>query len=477
MEEQDTSTEPSHAREGDPHRPFKRKFNDTEDRIVWPPVVIIENTLTHFDKQINQWKGLENEEIRCFLRGFKDIHFSKVTALYGFNGYRGKAVVAFPATPSGYMDAHTLSEILERDHCGRQQWQRLCHVKDPCGPGKVTPDGKKILYGYLASERDMLDADKARKIVKRWSMERYEEKVLQPLNQCERETEEARRKRVELTEEAKQKTRAVEENREQVDKAAAQFRRMTEEIEAQKRQEEELEAKHKKSFEERKKQFEQEKLQKLNSFKDRERTIRQQLEQNNIAKQNAVIKFEELARRLKDGIDMERKNHELRSTEQQQMEMIESLKLESLLQSKMEEKLAALEKKFQDKQLKLQEEHNNQTIKSREKLAGEKEKFLEEKLKELKKIEIESQEAKTATIATQNLSSEIQRECIICFIDVVAGKLERALFEVCGHANVCSKCARGLWQEASKNKKTFCCPTCMTEQPKKFSLLPATIYT
>ncbi|KAI5073665.1 hypothetical protein GOP47_0012056 [Adiantum capillus-veneris] len=474
MAEQDSEAEASHTQEGDLHRPFKRKFNDTDDTIVWPPVVIIENTLTHFDKQINQWKGLENEEIRCFLRGFKDVQFSRVVALYGFHGNRGKAVVIFPATPSGYMDAHTLSELLERAQRGRQHWQRVCHIKDPCGPGKVTPDGKKILYGYLASERDMLDADKARKVVKRWAMERYEEKVLQPLNQCERETEEARKKRVELTEEATKKIRAVEENKEQVDKAAAQFRKINEEIESQKKQEEELEAKHRKSFEERKKQYEQEKLQKLGSFKDRERSIRQHLEQNNIAKQNAVIKFEELARRLKDGIDMERRNHELRSTERQQLEMIDRLKLDSLLQSKMEEKLAALEKKFQDKQLKLQEQHNEQIIKSREKLAVEKEKFLEEKLQELKKIEIESQEAKTITIATQK---EIERECIICFIDIVAEKRERAHFEACGHANICSKCAQKLWQEALKKKVKPSCPTCKTEQRKKFSLLPAAIYT
>lgn len=453
--------------------PMKRKFSDAEATIIWPPVVIIENTKTHFDQEQRIWKGLENEEIRNFLKGFKGIQYNRVIALYNRNGNRGKSIVSFPASPSGYMDAQTLCELLEHEKRGRCDWLKVAHLKDPYGSGRIDSDGKRILYGYLANKEDMEDADFGRKLVKRWSEESYIEKVLQPLQQIERDKEEARKKRVELTEETKQRELAVEHNRSEFGKAAAEFKKINAEIQAQKRQEEELEAKHRRAFEERTKQYEKEKLQKLESFKEREKNIRERLQQNNIEKQNAVIQYEELARRLKDGINMEKKKHELRSTEQQQMEMLERMKLDSMLQSEMEQKLALLENKFQDKQLQLQEQQNEQIMKFRAEFSAQKEKFLEGKLKELEKIEKESQEAKTATTETQK---EIERECIICFHDIVMEKLERALFGACGHANVCSKCAAEYWKAAVQKKEKPSCPTCKTVQQKKYSLLPAVIY-
>ncbi|KAH7430413.1 hypothetical protein KP509_09G097400 [Ceratopteris richardii] len=454
---------------GNSQLPVKRKFEeDSERRIVWPPVVVIENTLTHYDTEQKRWKGLENDEVRTFLKNFKDINFTKVSAVYGkFERNMGKSLVTFPPTPWGYMDAQKLSEMLENDHRGRRHWLRVCRVENPFGPGKATPDGKKILYGYLASQRDMEENDRTRKIVKRWSMESYVEKVLQPLDQCGRGAEEARRKREELLEQARQKQLSIEQNRVEVDKAAAKYREISEESESQRKHEEELESMHRKTFEERKRVYELQKLEKLENYKQCEMRMREKLKEHNLTMQQAVTKLEQLSQRLRHGIDSEKKKLELQNAEER---MSDLMKLDSTLQLELEKRLAALKEKFMTRQLELQQKHNQQIMKSKERLSAEKEKFLQDKLEELNKIQKESKEAKTLT------QKEIERECIICFCDMVEEKRERALFMSCKHANMCSKCAEAGWKVALKKKERYKCPTCNAEQTKKFSLLPASIY-
>lgn len=455
--------------------PAKRKYTHSEERIVWPPVVIIENTLTNWDAERKTWKGLENEEIRSFLKGVKDLQYGRVMALYGKQGNRGKSLVIFPATPLGFMDAQALCECLERDRRGHFHWLQVSHGKgshdrDPLGP--VTADGKKILYGYLASERDMLDADYKKKIVKRWSMESYFGKVLLPLEQIETDKEEARKKTAELVEEAKQKLLAVEHNKSEFGKAAAEFKKINDEIHHQKKQEEELEATHRRNFEQRKRHYEEESSRKVEQSRNREKEIRGRLLQNKIAKENNVIEYEKVARRLKDGIDMEKKNHEVRLAEQKQMEAMDLMKLDSMLQLKMEEKLALLKKKFREKQLKLQEQHNEQIMKSREAISAERESLLQSKLKELETIEKEVKEAKSVTQQKQQEAEE----CIICFHEFGKERMERAFFPACSHANICSECAKGLWKAATAKKTKLLCPTCNTAQNMKYTLLPARIY-
>ena len=160
------------------------KYIGEDDKIVWPPVVIIENTITGYDPVKKTQICLENGEVRQFLKNMKELEFDKVVALYGRNGPRGKTLVAFPTSPAGYTDAKTLCQCLDEHQRGRVHWEKIRHGPRD-GHGMATPDGKRILYGYLATYRDMEQLDYNHKVIKKWSVESYYEKIVLPLRHIE----------------------------------------------------------------------------------------------------------------------------------------------------------------------------------------------------------------------------------------------------------------------------------------------------
>ena len=160
------------------------KYIGEDDKIVWPPVVIIENTITGYDPVKKTQICLENSEVRQFLKNMKELEFDKVVALYGRNGPRGKTLVAFPTSPAGYTDAKTLCQCLDEHQRGRVHWEKIRHGPRD-GHGMATPDGKRILYGYLATYRDMDQLDYNHKVIKKWSVESYYEKIVLPLRHIE----------------------------------------------------------------------------------------------------------------------------------------------------------------------------------------------------------------------------------------------------------------------------------------------------
>ncbi|TKY71317.1 Zinc finger-XS domainprobable mediator of RNA polymerase II transcription [Spatholobus suberectus] len=118
-----------------------KKVKDHE--IVWPPMVIIMNTRFEQDEN-NQWNGMGNQEL---LDCFSDYAALKARHSYGPQGHRGMSVLIFEASTAGYLEALRLHKHFKEQGREREAWNRC---QNPFLPG-----GKRQLYGYLASKKDL----------------------------------------------------------------------------------------------------------------------------------------------------------------------------------------------------------------------------------------------------------------------------------------------------------------------------------
>ncbi|GAV84855.1 XS domain-containing protein [Cephalotus follicularis] len=145
-----------------------------EDLIMWPPLVIIHNTVTGKGKD-GRVEGLGNKAMDSKIR---DMGFGggKSKSLYGRDGHLGITLVKFAGDQSGMTEAVRFAEYFEKDNHGRKGWARVQTLTlgkdDEKNPNLVkvderTGDKKRILYGYLglAADLDKLDYDTRKKVV------------------------------------------------------------------------------------------------------------------------------------------------------------------------------------------------------------------------------------------------------------------------------------------------------------------------
>ncbi|KAJ6889683.1 hypothetical protein NC651_023431 [Populus alba x Populus x berolinensis] len=136
-----------------------------DDLIMWPPMVIIHNTITGKGKD-GRLEGLGNRAMDSKVR---DLGFvgGKSKSLYGRDGHLGITLVKFGGDQSGLKEAVRLADHFEKDNRGREAWgciQPLMFGKDDeKNPNlvKVDRSGEKnrILYGYLATVADLYKVD------------------------------------------------------------------------------------------------------------------------------------------------------------------------------------------------------------------------------------------------------------------------------------------------------------------------------
>ncbi|XP_020519096.1 protein SUPPRESSOR OF GENE SILENCING 3 homolog isoform X1 [Amborella trichopoda] len=114
-----------------------------DHEIVWPPMVIIQNTL--LDRNDNDmWTGMGNPELVEYFKAYEP---AKARHSYGSQGHRGLSVLLFDASAIGYLKAECLHKHFMEEGRDRDTWDRrrvLFH-----------PGGKRVLYGYLATKEDM----------------------------------------------------------------------------------------------------------------------------------------------------------------------------------------------------------------------------------------------------------------------------------------------------------------------------------
>ncbi|KAM7278034.1 hypothetical protein ACFE04_005168 [Oxalis oulophora] len=145
-----------------------------DDLIIWPPTVIIQNTVTGKNKD-GRIEGLGNKAMDSRLRGL-GFESGKSKALYSKDGHLGITLVKFAGDHSGLRDAIRMSDYFEKDNCGRKGWARLQPLtlphEDEKNPNLVkvdekTGERKRVLYGYLgtAADLDKLDFETRKKVV------------------------------------------------------------------------------------------------------------------------------------------------------------------------------------------------------------------------------------------------------------------------------------------------------------------------
>ncbi|KAH9299220.1 hypothetical protein KI387_030902, partial [Taxus chinensis] len=97
--------------------------------IVWPPIVIIQNTILDQDEN-EQWVGMGNKELLDYFRGYKAM---KARHAYGPKGHRGMSVLIFEETAMGYLEAERLHRHFLREGRGKEDWERRKVLFHPGG--------------------------------------------------------------------------------------------------------------------------------------------------------------------------------------------------------------------------------------------------------------------------------------------------------------------------------------------------------
>ncbi|KAH9317167.1 hypothetical protein KI387_018936, partial [Taxus chinensis] len=91
-----------------------------------------------------KWRGMGNKELFEYFKGYKAM---KARHAYGPNGHRGMSVLIFEDSAIGYLEAENLHKHFVKEGRGKDDWDRrrvLFH-----------PGGKRVLYGYIATQEDM----------------------------------------------------------------------------------------------------------------------------------------------------------------------------------------------------------------------------------------------------------------------------------------------------------------------------------
>ncbi|KAL5993234.1 hypothetical protein ACLOJK_014157 [Asimina triloba] len=141
--------------------------------IVWPPMVIIMNTLLDKDED-EKWVGMGNQEL---LEYFKEYDAVKARQSYGPRGHRGIGVLIFEATALGYMEAARLHKHFIKQGTDREAWERRRVL--------LYPGGKRQLYGFMASKEDMdnFNLHSQGKSRLKFEMRSYQETVVSQMKQ------------------------------------------------------------------------------------------------------------------------------------------------------------------------------------------------------------------------------------------------------------------------------------------------------
>ncbi|KAH0470072.1 hypothetical protein IEQ34_001630 [Dendrobium chrysotoxum] len=115
-----------------------------DHEIVWPPMVVVMNTLLEKDEK-DKWKGMGNQELLEYFNTYEAV---KARHSYGPNGHRGMSVLIFEASALGYFEAERLHRQFRGEGRDRDAWEKR--------PTLFYPGGKRQLYGFLASKEDLI---------------------------------------------------------------------------------------------------------------------------------------------------------------------------------------------------------------------------------------------------------------------------------------------------------------------------------
>ncbi|KAM0017701.1 putative XS domain, protein SUPPRESSOR OF GENE SILENCING 3 [Helianthus debilis subsp. tardiflorus] len=159
---------------GEAYGQWKGLSEVVKDReIVWPPMVVIMNTQLEQDDN-DKWLGMGNQELLDYFGSYEAV---RARHSYGPKGHRGMSVLIFESSAVGYTEAERLSKHFEDEGTDRDAWDRR--------PVLFYPGGKRKLYGYMATKRDMdiFNQHSQGKSKLKYELVSYQEKVVNQLKQ------------------------------------------------------------------------------------------------------------------------------------------------------------------------------------------------------------------------------------------------------------------------------------------------------
>ncbi|XVE51762.1 hypothetical protein DITRI_Ditri02bG0066800 [Diplodiscus trichospermus] len=119
------------------------KKDSRDHEIVWPPIVVIVNTMTNIFKD-GKCVGMGSQEL---LQHFSSYPALKAQHSYGPQGHRGMSVLIFESSALGYLEAERLHRNFVEQGLDRFAWN--------CCRDVVLPGGKRQLYGFMAVKEDL----------------------------------------------------------------------------------------------------------------------------------------------------------------------------------------------------------------------------------------------------------------------------------------------------------------------------------
>lgn len=137
-----------------------------DELILWPPHIIVHNTSTGKGKD-GRMEGLGSKRMDDRIRELK-FNVWKSRALYGRDGHLGITLFKFAGDDSGLREALRVAEYFEKTNRGRKSWAGLQPFTpsndDEKNPSLMEVDGKtgekrRVLYGYLATVKDLDKVD------------------------------------------------------------------------------------------------------------------------------------------------------------------------------------------------------------------------------------------------------------------------------------------------------------------------------
>ncbi|XP_062202460.1 protein SUPPRESSOR OF GENE SILENCING 3 homolog isoform X2 [Phragmites australis] len=131
------------VRGGEQFGKWKGLRESTDCEIVWPPIVIVMNTLLEKDDD-DMWMGMGNQEL---LEYFDKYSVTKAHHSYDPSGHCGMSALIFESSAVGYMMAERLHKHFAVQGKDRNAWQ-ICR-------DSLVPGVNRQLYGYLANKEDM----------------------------------------------------------------------------------------------------------------------------------------------------------------------------------------------------------------------------------------------------------------------------------------------------------------------------------
>ncbi|XVF27171.1 hypothetical protein REPUB_Repub14bG0083600 [Reevesia pubescens] len=156
-------------------------LKDARDHeIVWPPMVVIMNTMSSNFKD-GKCVGMGSQELLE--------HFSSYPALkarhYGPQGHRGLSVLIFESSALGYLEAVRLHKNFMEQGLDRFAWNNSCR-------DVVLPGGERQLYGFMAVKEDLniFNQHCQGKAKIKYEMKSYQEAIL---NEIKKRSEDSQR--------------------------------------------------------------------------------------------------------------------------------------------------------------------------------------------------------------------------------------------------------------------------------------------